>query len=353
MPRAPRRRSLTLYFALSWALLVVYASLYPFSGWRDSGTEHFAFLWSAWPRYTTSFDIATNALAYLPLGLFWTAFLGRTMPPLVAAAGVTVAAALFSGGLETVQNYLPSRVPSNLDLACNTGGTFLGALIGARWGRLLLDGGRLDRLRRHWISGGRGVEAGLLLLAFWLLIQCDPASLLFGAGDLRRLFGLPPAQPYSAELFRDIEAAIVTTGTLSALLLAGLLSAPSRRRLFPLIVLAAALLIRTLTQALMMTPAAALSWATPGAMTGLALGSVIWLAAARLLPSLQRSLAGFALLAATAMVNLVPENPYLENTLHIWNPGQFLNFHGLTHFAATLWPFAVLPWLMLFYPEES
>jgi VanZ family protein len=356
MLHAPHRRSLTLYFALTWSLLAIYASLYPFTGWRDSGIDVFVYLTAAWPRYTTSFDITTNAVAYFPFGMFWAAFISRrlpALPPLLAVLMVTGGTVVFSGGLETLQSYLPNRVPSNLDLLCNAGGACAGAWAGARWGRLLLDGGRLDRLRRRWIISGHGVEGGLLLLAFWLLIQCDPASLLFGAGDLRRLLGLPPAQPYSAELFRQIETLIAAAGTFSALLLASLLSASPRRRLFPLIVLAAAVLIRTLAQALMMQPAAAFAWATPGALSGLALGVALWLIAASLRLSLQRSLAGLALLAATVMVNLVPENPYLENTLQIWNSGQFLNFHGLTHFAASLWPFAVLPWLMLFYPEES
>ena len=59
-----------------------------------------------------------------------------------------------------------------------------------------------------------------------------------------------------------------------------------------------------------------------------------------------------ALLLATVMVNIAPENPYLLNTLQIWNPGQFLNFNGLTRLISSLWPFLALPWLMIYRPTK-
>jgi hypothetical protein len=192
-----------------------------------------------------------------------------------------------------------------------------------------------------------------VLLGLWLLIQFDPASLLFGAGDLRRLLGLPAAQEFTVDGFRAMEAAIAASGALAVMLVASLLSASGRRRLLPGAILAAGLCAKTLAYALMMRPAAALAWATPGSLAGLVAGIVLWWLAAPLTPSLQRALAALALLGGTAMVNLAPENPYLEYSLQLWNPGQFLNFRGLTHFTASLWPWLILPWLMLFSTRES
>lgn len=57
-----------LYLALAYAVLIIYASLHPFYGWRDVGVSPIAFLDAAWPRYWTVFDLVTNGLAYLPLG---------------------------------------------------------------------------------------------------------------------------------------------------------------------------------------------------------------------------------------------------------------------------------------------
>ena len=39
-------------------------------------------------------------------------------------------AGAISFGLESIQTWLPARVPSNLDLACNSLGGFIGSLLG-------------------------------------------------------------------------------------------------------------------------------------------------------------------------------------------------------------------------------
>jgi VanZ family protein len=78
------RNHLLLYLNLGYALLIVYASLYPLTGWRDSGSNPLDFLAAAWPRYLHAFDLATNVLAYLPFGFLCAATL-RLRP--AAAAG--------------------------------------------------------------------------------------------------------------------------------------------------------------------------------------------------------------------------------------------------------------------------
>ena len=52
----------------AYSVLVVYASLYPFSGWRDQGIAPWEFLASPWPKYWTWFDLAANVCGYVPLG---------------------------------------------------------------------------------------------------------------------------------------------------------------------------------------------------------------------------------------------------------------------------------------------
>jgi VanZ family protein len=54
--------------ALIYVVLVVYASLYPFEGWRDQGIAPWAFLASPLPKYWTGFDVAANVAGYVPLG---------------------------------------------------------------------------------------------------------------------------------------------------------------------------------------------------------------------------------------------------------------------------------------------
>src|SRR3990167_3038885 len=59
---------LARYLYAAYALLIVYASLHPFTGWRDNCVLPFAFLVAPLPRYVTAFDVIANVLAYAPLG---------------------------------------------------------------------------------------------------------------------------------------------------------------------------------------------------------------------------------------------------------------------------------------------
>lgn len=336
---------LARYLTVAYALLIAYASLHPLIGWRDTGAPPFDFLAAAWPRYYTGFDLAANILAYVPLGFL-------VVPALQSRLGIAAAAllAVLAGGglslaLETLQNYLPGRVPSNIDLACNAIGTMIGAAAGMNWGRALVDGGRLHRLRMRLIVGGHAADLGLILLGLWLLAQLNPELLLFGTGDLRTLLELPPL-PYSARRFFVIEAGVAAAGTLAAGLIAWSLLRRPRRILLAALLLPA-LFVKAFASALLVNAAQFAHWLTPGNTAGLAAGMIALLAATRLPPLAQRMLAALALLFATALVNLAPENPYLAASLAVWQQGHFLNFNGLTKLVSSLWPFAALPFLML------
>ncbi len=346
------RTHLTLYLAGSYLLLIVYASLYPLTGWQDRGDHPLSFLGAAWPRYYTGFDLAMNVTAYLPFGFLCAADMRRRMTRLPAWLLAGLSGGALSLGLELLQSYLPSRIPSNLDLACNTAGALLGGGLGALWGVRLLDQGRLAGLRRRFMMGGYGADIGVLLVAAWLLTQLSPESLLFGSGNLRQMLDLPPVQPFLAERFVELETLIAAAGLLAAGLVVSMLLQRHARRL-TLALLCLALLVKTAAYALLMGPAAAQDWITPGNSLGIGIGLALWWIASFLGLALQRAVAALALLLATVMVNVAPENPYLHNMLQIWNPGQFLNFNGLTRLVSSLWPFLALPWLMTYRPRKN
>jgi hypothetical protein len=68
--------------------------------------------------------------------------------------------------------------------------------------------------------------------------------------------------------------------------------------------------------------------------------------------SIQLPLIGLGLLAATAIVNLAPPNPYNTATFSLWRQGQYLNFNGLTRLVAIVWPFAAMFYLVLLAAER-
>lgn len=347
MPAHDRRAIvLSRYLALAWCGLIVYGSLHPFTGWRDNGVLPLAFLEGGWPRYWTAFDLLANIAVYLPLGFFLTLALrpvpGRLSAPILAvliAGGVSL-------GLETVQNWLPSRVPSNLDLACNTLGGLLGTLAAQLNGQRIFA--KLADIEQRLVAPVPHVELGITLLGLWLLIPLSPETLLFGAGDLRELLGFTPPLPFSVDRFAHIEAGIAACHALAiGLILRQIVARIWMAYLLVPIYLALGLAIRALGTAILVGPDEAMIWLTPGARLGL-LGAAAMLALTLWLPTRAGLvLAASALLAGTILVNLAPANPYSAAALAAWKQGHFLNFNGLTRLVASLWPFLCLPFLIL------
>lgn len=343
--------TLARYLAAAYVILILYASLHPFSDWRDSGVGVLDFLHAAWPRYYTGFDLLFNVMAYLPLGLLLMPALQPAFKPGWAFVATVLAGAGLSLSMEVLQNYLPSRVPSNVDLGCNIAGAFLGAAGGARWGAVFRDGGRLYRWRRRRILGGAVGDAGLVLLGLWLLCQLNPEILLFGTGDVRRLLGLPAPFDYSPERFILVELAVAGCGVLAAGLL-GWLTMRERSGWLLLGVLLLALLIKTFVS-MLLSAGQFVHWATPGNMAGFAAGLAVLGVAMQLPAWAQHILAALALLAGTLLVNLAPENPYLNLTVSAWQSGHFLNFNGLTRLTSSLWPFFALAYLSALGSAEA
>ena len=349
-----RASPLARYLFVAYALLVAYATLYPVSGWRDSGIPAFEYLFASRPRYVSGFDLVVNVLGYVPYG--WLAVLA--LHPRVRGAGA-FSAALVSGTalallLEAAQTFLPTRFASNVDVLCNLAGAAIGALLGTRSVGWLLGEGPLLRWRARDVLPGARADAGLVLLALWLATQLNPASLLFGAGDLRDLFRQPAGAAYEADVFVAIEALtsacnLVAVGlTASAILAPG---APLLRTLAGLVGLA--LLIKAGAFATLRQAEDVLLWLTPGALIGIATGLPVLLVAAMLPRTVRLALAAVLLMGATALVNLAPANPYFASMLAVWAQGHFLNFNGLTRLLSSLWPFAALLFLILLASRQG
>jgi VanZ family protein len=363
-----RHRSSAVPLSWLYAALIVYASLYPFVGWRAPGAAPFDYLLLGWPRWWTSFDLIANLLGYLPLGfLFFVAGIRGGRSAGVAAALACMGGALLSFAMETLQNYLPQRVASNVDLALNAAGTALGVAIGAA---LHWRGGidRWQRLRERWFVARSA--GGLALIVLWPIGLLFPTAVPFGLGHvIGRLL------PYLAELLQGTPAAawttgwsvvatpageaaahalspasefsIVVLGLVAPCLVAFTIATPGWRR--TLLVVGAALLgaaTTTLSTALNFGPTHAFAWTTPQALQALAVGTGVALLLS-LVP--RRVAAGFGLIALTALVMLVtqaPADPYVAQSLQGWEQGRFIRFHGAAQWVGWLWPYAALTYLL-------
>jgi len=334
-----------------YALLLLYSGLAPWRGWRDLGVAAHAYLTAPVPRHITNFDLTVNVLGYMPLGALIVLSLHPRTRGVLAVLLALVAGTLLSGTIETLQTYLPSRVPSNIDLATNSLGALLGGLLAAPFAASLIDRGRLADLRLRWFE--RRPSVLLLLVSLWPLTQIAPEPMLFGSGDLRETLGeavsalggtwpsLDPAGFGPAE-FVLAEAFVVS----AALLAVGLAFASAMRSAAPRAALLVALLVvalavKALAQGTLFGPERAIGWLTPGAYGGLAIGMLALLASSAGPVQWRPRFALVALAAALVAVNIVPVNPYFLVNLQGWRQGVFLNFNELASWLSTLWPYAL------------
>lgn len=359
-------RSTALPLACFVAGLVVYASLYPFEGWRwPPGIDALGLLALPWPPWRDRFDDWANWLGYLPLGaLIYGAVVrggGRAPRALVLAVALP---ALLSYSVEVGQQFMPGRVPSLKDFTLNVAGALGGALVAAALQSL----GWVDRwqaLRERWFA--RDSAMALLLLLLWPVALLFPAPVPLGLGHVwEELKGALQAvladTPWEADagawlagdgrvpppLTRLQEGLIVALGLLAPCLVAYATTYAGWHRLWLLLgALAIALGVTTLSTALNFAPAHALAWWSPTMLPALTVGTLLALAALGLGRRLASALGFTALAVLVTLVAQAPSDPYYAASLQGWEQGRFIRFHGLAQWVGWLWPFAAMAWLLV------
>jgi len=344
-----RRSRLVRYLAVVYVLLVFYASLYPFGPWRQLAASPFAYLFDPWPRYYSAADVAINIIGYLPLGILVTLSALAWATTWWAAVFATVLGTMVSLSMETLQSYLPQRVPSNLDLLSNGLGALIGAAVAASAGKRLLLSGRLHRLRQRVFLPGAMVDAGFVILVLWLFTQLYPAVWLFGNGDLRFWLNGVRNLAYTPESYRWIETGVTALNLAGIGLFVAALARAGRSTAMPLLLLIAmAVLLKSVAAAGLFKPGDASLWLTPGAMLGVPLGVVLYVSLMHLPRSRMAPAAALVLLAGALLVNAAPENPYIARSVMVWQVGHFLSFNGITRLVSSLWPFVAAAYLSWF-----
>lgn len=358
-----RHRSSASPLAWLYTALIVYASLYPFAGWRVPGVALTHYLTLPWSRWWTGFDLVSNLLGYLPLGALIFAALVRTGTRAWSALVLaTVAGTLLSLSMETLQNFLPQRVASNVDLGLNALGTLLGAAF-AGWIHRLGGVERWQAARDRWfIARSAG---GLALLLLWPVGLLFPLPVPLGVGQVltqvqdvvvRAVQDTPAApwveawaetDPEREPLSAGDEFTLIALGLLAPCMLAFSVARPGWRRL--VLALGAAAfggLTTTLSTALNFGPEHAWAWSTPQALAAFAFAIVL---ASLLSVTPPRAAAGLGLMALTALlvfVSQAPTDPFFAASLQKWEQGRFIRFHGAARWVGWLWPYFATVYLL-------
>lgn len=347
---------------------IVYTTLYPWSGWRWPTYSVWRYLSDPWPRYWSWFDVLSNLAAYVPVGVLLAARWRPRWRGFVIIVMVLIAAGLFSLALETLQNLLPKRVPSRLDLVLNAAGAALGALTAL----LLMQrpNGTREIIwhRPIWLAGESWPF--LAIVAVWLVSQLAAQRILFETGAIVS----PAVQLLSSHVDQapgivrpDIEFAALLAPLLEQLQLSqsysmlleamsvaiaiaciGLILvdavATQRMRVIAVVtVLLTAFLLRAAVLSVLSDNFEFGFWLSAGTQAGLLIGPILLL----LLSSVPRRhrliwLMGLLLLNVV-LINLIPDNVYRAQMIP---PAAQTGF--MRHALPTLRAIAALwPWLAL------
>jgi VanZ family protein len=346
---SPHTVRLAWTLALAYLLVIGYASLQPFRGWRWPPEDILHFVTAPWPRFITLQDVAVNFAAYVPLGLLLSIGWGARYGPARGAIAASLAAALLSVAMEAAQMFLPARIASNVDLLANT----LGALLGAMAAPLLAPaqpiGGRIHAARRRLFLDGMPADAGLVIVGLWLATQLHPTAQLFGTGALRATLDLPRYFAHAPWLALSSEALVVLFSLLGVGLM---LSAFMRSGTPPMPVIAAlvgtALALKTFSALAIVRASTPLAWLTPGVLIGLAAGGLLLWGAVRLARPARLAVSAACVVAATIAINLAPDNPYHSVPPQFLARGasHFLNFSGIVRALSELWPLLATGFLL-------
>ena len=358
----PRRRQPALLRLLWLAVTgtIAYLSLYPLTGWQLRQPSLFAFLSQGFPRYYSQADLVSNVAAYVIFGLLFALGWSSRRRPWLPALLAALAGVVLSLGLESMQSYLPRRVPSMLDFSANAAGAALGGIIGAVVGyfRIRQRAGPTPA-SRQWYEQGPAI--GWALVVIWVISQLPTQRLLFSTGNLQAW--LPQTMPWLYERLPEFllhldqilpeslrsahETCVVATMMcILGVLVMDLVRSAGWRMAWIGGLMAAALGLRILSSPTFQSAQRLLVWLTSGAQAGLLIGALtLYLVGA--FHRRTRLRIGIALVAlGLLLVNLSPADPFFQTTQSVapgvLTPSMTPSLRSLVSTIGAWWPMMAL-----------
>jgi VanZ family protein len=330
----------------AWALLLAYASLYPFLPLRlPSGDALLAFFQR--PRYNVAYDVVWNVVAYVPLGMLACLHFRRTARGWRAIAKAVAFAAGFSAAMEVLQFFLPNRVASAQDVLANAAGALLGALVFVDPVYSMVTKPLAELRETVLIPGGWG-DTGLLLVALWLIAQLNPALPFFGAGNI--VGGGGGAGELAVLQWIAVALSICGFG----LFISTLVRAGQGSLRTTLVLLSLALWLKFFGASFVLQPHFSDEWVSAGRVAGLGAGLLAFVPLRRIPRAGRVYLALVMILAGALFAKIFGAYSTLDEFLRLfrWPHGQLASFATLTRFLHELWPLAALVFLIALFLHE-
>jgi VanZ family protein len=334
-------KKLTLLFL--YTLLIVYGTLYPFTGWQLPDGNIQSLLLPKWPHHISLADSITNFLVYMPLGLLTIRSLSICSSLLPRILIATVLGTIVSFLLEWLQLFLPGRTSSLFDVIINASGTFAGATCAEIFSKRTFMGSKLMAIRQDLFLPGRLSDFGIIILILWALSQLLPFVPSLDLGNLK--FGLKPLWHTLHDLNSfDLYQALVYTLNLFGLGIVA--SFVLKDKKYATIIFAFFATIVFLLKVPIVGRQLSME-----ALAGLASGLFLLILARRLPEPVLVVMAASAILSALIIDELRPSSIPLSS-IHPFNWIPFrrhmTNVMGLVSIMEMVWKFVSLSYLMIF-----
>jgi len=338
------RARLRTWLAIGYALFIVYASLSPFTGWREQGLNFTEVLAAPLSLTYTAFDAIVNLLSYLPFGLLAGLVLRARFGTPTSIMLALCSGVLLSAGMEYMQMYLPGRISSNMDLLSNSAGALAGALLAASMASSTWLFSRLKHWRGSLFHHGKEMDFGLALLVLWIFGQINPSLPMLGnvfiSEAVRQPFAMLPPAPFDMWESAAVALNLLMLGTL----MLTLLRVPRNAVTALLVVLSVVALAKFITAALLLKSWALLLWINSEAVLGMLLGMLLLFVMLRLPRSVAIVSGAGVTLGYFVIVNFVfvDNTPAAAMSIYHWHYGHLLNYNGLAQTIALIFPLLLL-----------
>ncbi len=360
-PRRPPALTRVLFAAVTMS--IVYLSLWPMGDWRLRQPSMFAFLALGIPRHWSAADLISNVAAYVVFGLLLVLSWCSPARPVRATLAATLAGVAMSTLLESIQSWLPARVPSLLDVVANGGGAALGGVLGAVLGasRARVAGDR-RQVSLQWYQ--QGPALGWALLLIWVIGQIPTQRLLFASGHAVRWFATfvqqmlgpvdAPALAAPTGWLDSLQAVQGLAETFAIMLTIGVLGVlvmdlvrPVGARLAWIgSLLMLGLLLRVMLAPLVYRHQPALVWLTSGAQAGLVLGAALLYLIGAFQARTRLAIGVLLVPLSLALVFVASADPYFTSTMaqarNPLEPALTPSLRSLINLLGDSWPLLCL-----------
>ena len=320
--------------------LVIYTSLTPFNFLLDSHVLPWSWLLAPTPRYIPIFDVITNIVGYLPFGFLMVFSLYPRLLKWSAFIFTLFLGILVSGCLESLQTYLPTRIPSSIDWYSNTLGVLIGALFALPFSPQWLSGNKAARIRESIFGEHQGF---FLLMLLCPLAQIYPQNAWLGMGD----FGLQLTRisPFWSFPLNNASQEILIT-SLATLSIGTVFLFGMRKKVSPLKLIGGLLFfmvfLKLLISQFQFGQTGASKWWSISVLVGLVIGLILTIFANFLSRKSIWLLGMISLSGLIVLVNILPYNPYFYNLLEQLPQGKMTHINGLFAWISIIWPFLAM-----------